>query len=87
MIAAGTGLIAATAAGPARGAARGRQEAADGTPEQIHLTWGDGVVRVAAAAWRWPPLGGRVAVARWFAARSGAGALPTAGNGNVSRCD
>ena len=40
MIAAGTtGLIAATAAGQARAAARGRLDAADGTPEQVHLTW------------------------------------------------
>src|SRR6185437_15418621 len=45
MIAAGTtGLIAATAAGPARAAARGRPEA-DGTPEQVHLTWGDDPTR------------------------------------------
>ncbi len=42
MIVAGTtGLLSATAAGPSRAAARGRSEPADGTPEQIHLTWGD----------------------------------------------
>src|ERR1700722_19231580 len=52
MIAAGTtGLIAATAAMPARGAARGRQGAADGTPEQIHLTWGDDPARGVVVSW------------------------------------
>ncbi len=51
MIAAGTGLIAATAAGPARAAARGRHETADGTPEQIHLTWGDDPTRVVVVSW------------------------------------
>lgn len=41
MIAAGTtGLIAA--AGQARAGARGHPEAADGTPEQVHLTWDGG---------------------------------------------
>jgi hypothetical protein len=51
MIAAGTGLIAATAAGPARAAARGRYETADGTPEQIHLTWGDDPTRTVVVSW------------------------------------
>ena len=51
MIAAGTGLIAATAAGPARAAARGRYETADGTPEQVHLTWGDDPTRVVVVSW------------------------------------
>ena len=51
MIAAGTtGLIAATAAGPARG----RQEAADGTPEQIHLTWADDPTRTVVVSWASP---------------------------------
>jgi Purple acid Phosphatase, N-terminal domain/Calcineurin-like phosphoesterase len=54
MIAAGTGLIAATAAGPARAAARGRHEAADGTPEQIHLTWGDDPTRTVVVSWASP---------------------------------
>ena len=55
MIAAGTtGLIAATAAGPARGGSRGRQEAADGTPEQIHLTWGDDPTRTVVVSWASP---------------------------------
>jgi len=52
MIAAGTtGLIAATAAGTARAAARGRPEAGDGTPEQVHLTWGDDPARVVVVSW------------------------------------
>ena len=52
MIAAGTtGLIAATAAEPSRGAARGRQGPGDGTPEQIHLTWGDDPARTVVVSW------------------------------------
>ena len=51
VIAAGTGLIAATAAGPSRSAARGRQAAGDGTPEQIHLTWGDDPSRTVVVSW------------------------------------
>src|SRR6185437_9758386 len=55
MIAAGTtGLIAATAAGPARAAARGRPEAADGTPEQVHLTWGSDPTRMVTVSWASP---------------------------------
>ena len=54
MIAAGTGLIAASAAGPARAAARGRQEAADGTPEQVHLTWADDPTRTVVVSWASP---------------------------------
>ena len=51
MIAAGTtGLIAATA-GPSRGPARGRQGPGDGTPEQIHLTWGDDPARAVVVSW------------------------------------
>jgi hypothetical protein len=53
MIAAGTGLIA-TAAGPARGAARGRPEAREGTPEQVHLTWGDDPTRTVVVSWASP---------------------------------
>ncbi|HTR91964.1 MAG TPA: metallophosphoesterase family protein [Trebonia sp.] len=52
MIAAGTtGLLSATAAAPARAAARGRSEAADGTPEQIHLTWGDDPTSAVVVSW------------------------------------
>jgi hypothetical protein len=55
MIAAGTtGLIAATAAGPPRAAARGRPEAAGGTPEQVHLTWGDDPTRTVVVSWASP---------------------------------
>src|ERR1700691_3443038 len=55
MIAAGTtGLIAATAAGPARGGGRGGQEAGDGPPEQIHLTWGDDPTRTVVVSWASP---------------------------------
>jgi hypothetical protein len=51
MIAAGTtGLIAATAAGQARG----RPEAADGTPEQVHLTWEDAATRTVVVSWASP---------------------------------
>jgi hypothetical protein len=52
VIAAGTtGLIAATAAAPSRGAAGGRQGPGDGTPEQIHLTWGDDPARAVVVSW------------------------------------
>jgi Purple acid Phosphatase, N-terminal domain/Calcineurin-like phosphoesterase len=56
MIAAGTtGLLSATAAGSpqgsARGAARGRSATADGTPEQIHLTWGADPTSAAVVSW------------------------------------
>jgi hypothetical protein len=54
MIAAGTGLIAATATGPAHPGARGRPEAADGTPEQVHLTWGDDPTRTVVVSWSSP---------------------------------
>jgi hypothetical protein len=48
VIAAGTtGLFAATAAGPARG----RKGPGDGTPEQIHLTWGDDPARAVVVSW------------------------------------
>ena len=52
VIAAGTtGLLSATAAAPSRAAARGRSEAADGTPEQIHLTWGDDPTSSVVVSW------------------------------------
>jgi Purple acid Phosphatase, N-terminal domain/Calcineurin-like phosphoesterase len=54
MTAAGTGLIAATATVPARGEARGRPEAADGTPEQVHLTWGDDPTQTVVVSWASP---------------------------------
>jgi hypothetical protein len=55
----GTGLLAATAAGtatemdavPARAASRGPR---DGTPEQIHLTWGDDPARSVVVSWASP---------------------------------
>jgi len=51
VIAAGTtGLITATAV-PSRGAARGRPGPGDGTPEQIHLTWGDDPARAVVVSW------------------------------------
>jgi hypothetical protein len=49
-VAGSTGLIAASAGGPARG----RPEAADGTPEQIHLTWGDDPSRAVVVSWASP---------------------------------
>jgi hypothetical protein len=53
MTAAGTtGLIAA--AGPPRAAGRGRPEAADGTPEQVHLTWDDDPTRTVVVSWASP---------------------------------
>jgi Purple acid Phosphatase, N-terminal domain/Calcineurin-like phosphoesterase len=54
MIAAGTGVIAATATGPVRGGARGRPEAGDGTPEQVHLTWADDPTRTVVVSWASP---------------------------------
>jgi len=42
-----TGLIAASAGGPARA----RPEADDGTPEQIHLSWGDDPARTVVVSW------------------------------------
>jgi hypothetical protein len=54
MVAAGTGLIAATATHPARGGARGRPEAGDGTPEQVHLTWADDPTRTVVVSWASP---------------------------------
>jgi hypothetical protein len=52
MIAAGTtGLLSAAAAVPSRTAAHGRSEAADGTPEQVHLTWGDDPTSAVVVSW------------------------------------
>ena len=52
MIAGGSaGLLSATAAVPSRAAARGRFEAADGTPEQVHLTWGDDPTSAVVVSW------------------------------------
>jgi hypothetical protein len=53
MIAAGTGLITATVTAPARAGARGRPDA-DGTPEQVHLTWGDDPTQAVVVSWASP---------------------------------
>ncbi len=53
----GTGLLAATTAttaGSARAAGRGRPDPGDGTPEQIHLTWGDDPARSVVVSWASP---------------------------------
>ena len=54
----GTGLIASaagTAAVPARAAGRaGSRGPDDGTPEQIHLTWGDDPARSVVVSWASP---------------------------------
>src|SRR6266567_6001159 len=50
----GTGLLAA-AASPARAATRTRRSrAGDGTPEQIHLTWGDQPATGVVVSWASP---------------------------------
>ena len=55
LLAAGTtGLIATAAVPPAAGAGRRRAGAADGTPEQIHLTWGDDPTRSVVVSWASP---------------------------------
>ena len=57
LAASGTGLLAATTAttaGPARAATRGRSGPGDGTPEQIHLTWGDDPARSVVVSWASP---------------------------------
>ena len=55
LLAAGTtGLIATAAVPPAAGAGRRRSGAADGTPEQIHLTWGDDPARSVVVSWASP---------------------------------
>jgi hypothetical protein len=53
LAASGSGLLAATIA-PARGPLRGRSGAADGTPEQVHLTWGDDPARSVVISWASP---------------------------------
>jgi hypothetical protein len=55
LLAAGTtGLIATAAVPPVAGANRRRAGAADGTPEQIHLTWGDDPARSVVVSWASP---------------------------------
>jgi hypothetical protein len=55
LLAAGTtGLIATAAVPPTAGASRRRSGAADGTPEQIHLTWGDDPARAVVVSWASP---------------------------------
>jgi hypothetical protein len=55
LLAAGTtGLIATAAVPPVAGASRRRAGAADGTPEQIHLTWGDEPARSVVVSWASP---------------------------------
>src|SRR5882762_27209 len=52
----GTGLLAATAT-PAKAATRTRRSRAaggDGTPEQIHLTWGDNPASSVVVSWASP---------------------------------
>jgi Purple acid Phosphatase, N-terminal domain/Calcineurin-like phosphoesterase len=55
LLAAGTtGLIATAAVPPAAGPNRRRAGPADGTPEQIHLTWGDDPARSVVVSWASP---------------------------------
>jgi hypothetical protein len=55
LLAAGTtGLIATAAVPPVAGAGRRRAGTADGTPEQIHLTWGDDPARSVVVSWASP---------------------------------
>ena len=55
LLAAGTtGLIGTAAVPPAAGAGRRRPGAADGTPEQVHLTWGDDPARSVVVSWASP---------------------------------
>jgi len=55
LLAAGTtGLIATAAVPPPAGQHRRRAGAADGTPEQIHLTWGDDPARSVVVSWASP---------------------------------
>jgi Purple acid Phosphatase, N-terminal domain/Calcineurin-like phosphoesterase len=55
LAASGSGLLAATTAGPARaGTARRHSHPGDGTPEQIHLTWGDDPARSVVVSWASP---------------------------------
>ena len=55
LAASGSGLLAATTAGPSRaGIARRQSHPGDGTPEQIHLTWGDDPARSVVVSWASP---------------------------------
>jgi hypothetical protein len=55
LLAAGTtGLIGTAAAPPTAGAGRRRTGAPDGTPEQVHLTWGDDPARSVVVSWASP---------------------------------
>jgi hypothetical protein len=55
LLAAGTtGLLATAAVPPAAGPSGRRAGAADGTPEQIHLTWGDEPARSVVVSWTSP---------------------------------
>jgi hypothetical protein len=59
LAASGTGLLAATAGKPGSEAVSGAARAAratgrDGTPEQIHLTWGDDPARSVVVSWASP---------------------------------
>jgi len=49
-----TGPLAAAPATSVRAANRGRPSAGDGTPEQIHLTWGDDPARSVVVSWASP---------------------------------
>jgi hypothetical protein len=49
-----TGPVAAAPVTSARAANRGRPGAADGTPEQVHLTWGDDPARSVVVSWASP---------------------------------
>ena len=53
LAAGGTGLLAATA-GSTRAAARTRKARGDGTPEQIHLTWGENPATDVVVSWASP---------------------------------
>ncbi len=48
------GLIAPATAGPARSGGRTRPQAGDGTPEQVHLTWGTDPARTVVVSWASP---------------------------------
>jgi hypothetical protein len=55
LLAAGTtGLIGTAAVPPVAGTGRRRPGAADGTPEQVHLTWGDDPARSVVVSWASP---------------------------------
>src|ERR1700689_611996 len=49
-----TGPLAAAPVTSVRAANRGRPSAADGTPEQIHLTWGNDPARSVVVSWASP---------------------------------